>query len=129
MVTNEQTLTEILTACAGATYRSRPSQVPVGSTNYVLGDEVRLPCPCLNFPFADPRVCEACLRTGGYEPHGTSCVNCQGRSWVPNPDPDAWGQAVIRGFLAFATTVKRALEQMPVIYPIDQESDIKHIRP
>lgn len=147
----QQTLTDILTACAGAIYSNTPRPMPDGSIDYVLGDEVQLPCPCLNYPFADFRTCGACLQTGGYEPHGTSCTNCQGRTWVPNPDQDAWRRVIralygavlhdscfdrvgdditiilrdnldighvdhtegLRDFLAFATALQRALEQMP----------------
>lgn len=171
MITKERDLTTILTSCVGATIPCPNSDMNFISTNkelqpqerctgcnfegrhYLLGDEVRLSCPCLNYPFADSRVCEVCLQTGGYGPHGTSCINCQGRTWMPNPDQDAWRQVVraltirvvvesepgegwgdkvlvdpwifncqsghvdpeegLRDFLAFATALKRTVEQMP----------------
>lgn len=112
MTPKQQTLTEVLTACAGATVpclgckgkgRFYKGSTEDGSTEalaatclscsgtgrcYILGDEVRIPCPCLRGEFA----CEPC------QPmcivHSDGCAPCQGRSWVPNSDQDACRRAV-----------------------------------
>lgn len=123
---------------------------------YFLGNKVRLHCPCLRAydginHYLDAtdgfRCCKRFLYDEGKE--GNDCHCCQGRSWVPNPDQDAWrrvlralgwemkiemhllGDAIeiekpngnlafvrpregLHDFPAFATVLKRALEQQGV---------------
>lgn len=89
------TLQELLLRCAGAVYSSGE-----GTHGYVLSDEMRQTCPCLRAydginHYLDAtdgyRCCKVFLYDEGEE--GPNCLCCQGRSWVPSLDRDAWRQA------------------------------------
>lgn len=99
MTTIPQTLDALLVKCAGAVYSSDE-----GPHSYVLPDEVRLPCECIlgtqrciGCRLGDAQVI-AILGPDAPLAHPDEfcdppCLNCQGRSWVPNPDGYAWRRA------------------------------------
>lgn len=99
MTTKQQTLEEILLACAGTTVpcpnslgnlaslpnepapQERCTGCNVEGRHYVLGDEVRAECPLNWETYALPLL-----------EHPGQCF-CAGRSWVLNPDPYTWRRA------------------------------------
>ena len=79
MTAEPLTVEQMLLAMAEAVYSADE-----GTQGYVLPDKVRLPCP----NFWQP--------AGAHDAH---CPRCQGRNWLPSPDPFAWRKA-FRGIVA-----------------------------
>ena len=81
----------------------------IGKIPVLSAEIMRLPCPCPAYCVAyvdspddmDWRRCSACSkwRSKGIDvmgEHGTWCDNCQGRNWIPTPDPWAMKVSLIR---------------------------------